>query len=942
LEILKPFFGHKHNKLVKQTNAPKNKRVRKQLKRFIKHRRIVRRWRLWARFCRKKSPKQTVHFWRRSGVRIKRTYKLQFLHSNLARRANTLRRRPRRRFSLRFTAKRRWRRTLGRNKLFRKDALYRATLLYKILRKKALLGKLPYRGTFRKKLRLLKLRLKESPRKRVRRAIGKRFVRSKYKPFGKRAWTLAFRGRRKRRKFFKKFRFSRRRRDYTRYVKYYSRARVFLSKFPRRSVRKLLKPTFYLSRRLKATSRVDRLYRLNLQRPLTKRKMRALPRWQYVKPLRLKVRASHKIRHQSPFPYTLIWQPRKFNLYNSTYCKFSSEPLNILRNPSLVAKHSQVNHYESVFRTPQAFFSIIPTLLDTSSTNTEFLKKVQANLTILLSYHRAKSQSFQSTRLAALRPANNLKLSTAVIYEDSLSKMSKDSEDLELYERTPLGNQGTRPRILKPTPFPYKRYKPRRRGRKPNSRFQRSYNTLPPVTTRNRFNFLQKYTYVSNLNRAFIRILRVKITYYRLTTREFFSQYLIRLNPRHVFGTTVNYKNYFKVLFSRKVFERFDFSSEPVPSLPRLNYYVQRKWAASHLSIGSSDFNMLGLFNFVSLLQDYYPFEGYYNRTRRKRRLVRRRWQFRKLFFGKLMIRKTKREFIQTNSRIRSTFTSAQRSCIKGSKTTLLNDLDTFRRLLTQPKYILNYLSFSFQQPHRRDSFHQQRSLALHFADEEGRTFFNDRVNRYNTSNIVPKEHFSFHIKRKLLKLFKFHKFSQNVVMWYYNMLIRFMEFCSGKKVYIKFNPFLENYLSFSDLARCSVWTTRVRSFQRILGPKIFLDESLKVLCLSLRYKDPTLLSNWMRGMLYRMSFWKYRLLFRYLKFLLRYLFFPYFRELGFKGLKLRLKGKISVAGNARTRTLRYAIGETSYSQFNHRVVSDFSTLNTFTGVLGFRIWLFF
>jgi hypothetical protein len=178
--------------------------------------------------------------------------------------------------------------------------------------------------------------------------------------------------------------------------------------------------------------------------------------------------------------------------------------------------------------------------------------------------------------------------------------------------------------------------------------------------------------------------------------------------------------------------------------------------------------------------------------------------------------------------------------------------------------------------------------------------------------------------------------------MWYYTMLVRFMESCSGKKVYIKFNPFLENYLTFSDLARCSVWVGRVRSFQRILGPKIFLNESLKIVCLSLRYKDPTFLSNWMRGMLYRMSFWKYRLLFRYLKFLLRYLFYPYFSELGFKGLKLRLKGKISVAGNARTRTLRYAIGETSYSQFNHRVVSDFSTLNTFTGVLGFRIWLFF
>ena len=272
----------------------------------------------------------------------------------------------------------------------------------------------------------------------------------------------------------------------------------------------------------------------------------------------------------------------------------------------------------------------------------------------------------------------------------------------------------------------------------------------------------------------------------------------------------------------------------------------------------------------------------------------------------------------------------------------LLNDLLTFNQVVSNPTYLLNYLSFPLHLPRESNRFSTQKNLGLHFSEELGKQFFGNKVNIYNTSNLIPRDHLSYHIKHKVLKLFKFHKFSKNVVMWYYTMLIRFMEFCSGKKIYIKFNPFLENYLTLSDAARCSVWSIRVRGFQKILGPKIFLDESLKIVCLSLRYKDPTFLSNWLRGMLNRMDFWKYRLLFRYLKFLLRYLFYPYFNELGFKGLKLRLKGKISVAGNARTRTLRYAIGETSYSQFNHRVVSDFSTINTFTGVLGFRIWLFF
>lgn len=230
----------------------------------------------------------------------------------------------------------------------------------------------------------------------------------------------------------------------------------------------------------------------------------------------------------------------------------------------------------------------------------------------------------------------------------------------------------------------------------------------------------------------------------------------------------------------------------------------------------------------------------------------------------------------------------------------------------------------------------------LSVVNDLNKRFFNSRINIFNKSNLIPSSIFKYTIKRKLLKIVNFHKFSSNVIMWYYNILIRFMENCSGKKVYLKFNPFIENALSFTDIARCNMWSARITSFQRILGPKIFLQESLKILHIAIRFKDPTFLSNWIKGMLYRMSFWKYRLLFRYLKYTMRYLFWLYFPELEFKGFKLRLKGKISVAGNARTRTLMYRIGETSYSKLNNRIVSDFTTINTFTGVLGFKIWFFF
>jgi len=66
------------------------------------------------------------------------------------------------------------------------------------------------------------------------------------------------------------------------------------------------------------------------------------------------------------------------------------------------------------------------------------------------------------------------------------------------------------------------------------------------------------------------------------------------------------------------------------------------------------------------------------------------------------------------------------------------------------------------------------------------------------------------------------------------------------------------------------------------------------------------------------------------------------FPELGVKGLKLRLKGKISAAGNSRKRTILYRVGETSHSSINLRVLHEFTTINTFTGVMGFQVWLFY
>ena len=184
--------------------------------------------------------------------------------------------------------------------------------------------------------------------------------------------------------------------------------------------------------------------------------------------------------------------------------------------------------------------------------------------------------------------------------------------------------------------------------------------------------------------------------------------------------------------------------------------------------------------------------------------------------------------------------------------------------------------------------------------------------------------------------------FTSDTGSWAHKCLIHFAEHISGRRAAIYIGPFVDQSLTIEDHARCILWNTRSSGFKKILGHRIFTSEALMVLTSSIRLKDPTLLSNWIRGMLKRISFWKYRVIFRYLKFILQHLFRFSFPEFHFKGLKLRLKGKISVGGNSRSRVLFYRVGDTSHSKMSNRVAYDLSYINTFTGVLGFKLWFFY
>lgn len=64
--------------------------------------------------------------------------------------------------------------------------------------------------------------------------------------------------------------------------------------------------------------------------------------------------------------------------------------------------------------------------------------------------------------------------------------------------------------------------------------------------------------------------------------------------------------------------------------------------------------------------------------------------------------------------------------------------------------------------------------------------------------------------------------------------------------------------------------------------------------------------------------------------------------SLGIKGFKLKLKGKISAAGNSRKRLILYRVGQTSHSTLNLSILNEIDVITTFTGVMGISVSLFY
>jgi hypothetical protein len=108
------------------------------------------------------------------------------------------------------------------------------------------------------------------------------------------------------------------------------------------------------------------------------------------------------------------------------------------------------------------------------------------------------------------------------------------------------------------------------------------------------------------------------------------------------------------------------------------------------------------------------------------------------------------------------------------------------------------------------------------------------------------------------------------------------------------------------------------------------------------KLSDAQVLTAWLHSKLRHMSLFGHGRFLSMFFFTMGIFFLLEGHHYGIVGIRCRVAGKISVAGNARKRKLLFNRGRTSSASVNTKVSSSFYLVRTSTGCLGLTIWLFY
>lgn len=193
------------------------------------------------------------------------------------------------------------------------------------------------------------------------------------------------------------------------------------------------------------------------------------------------------------------------------------------------------------------------------------------------------------------------------------------------------------------------------------------------------------------------------------------------------------------------------------------------------------------------------------------------------------------------------------------------------------------------------------------------------------------------------LKNLKNKKYDDNLYFQSQFMEIgSFLEFLTNKNVNV--NILYNNFYDINNLFKLilNIWLYRIKHFYRTFNNSYDVALIIKLFYLSVKNKDIHLLMKIITDVTPLVEFKKQRRFFKFIIFMFRTYYSLIYNLYNIQGFQFEFRGKISVEGNPRTRKMYAKILRPSPSNYTYSTKYIYKTVNTHTGVMGIKIWLYY
>nr|YP_011027888.1 ribosomal protein S3 [Euplotes vannus]UPM52098.1 ribosomal protein S3 [Euplotes vannus] len=169
----------------------------------------------------------------------------------------------------------------------------------------------------------------------------------------------------------------------------------------------------------------------------------------------------------------------------------------------------------------------------------------------------------------------------------------------------------------------------------------------------------------------------------------------------------------------------------------------------------------------------------------------------------------------------------------------------------------------------------------------------------------------------------------------------RFFEYFLGTRVGTIVNFEILARVSSLDFFLLESIKSRLHAMNSAFSTIFFINEFIDLLYMALKLRNFSHLISYINRLLKSLVIWDHK---RFLVFFFsafREQFLPFFPSLGITGLQIIIRGKVGVGGNSRKRSMALRLGVTSRTHTFINTHTLNTWLNTTTGALGLRIFLY-